>query len=533
MYLQIKPVHYDFLNCIEDNIVSVIQWMKADFEIMFSESWNFNIEIKDLSLSIGDIINSGVTIKDELTLLEKYRGIRTTINNNKSTKDLFESIKYELSINMPTLVLIDEFLLPWSNKFQSIHNQAHCCIVTGIDNDKRIILTDAWYRKENGAITLNNFYRGVNLNTYKFEKQSEVDNSLINWQEVLKFNVQRLLGGKNNVFEGIRFFANILESDLDIKKEIQGYEQIFQIPIIRKMLTICRNRKQFSIFLEYIYNLGNCCEMLKISECMAIASNMWNIVYAMTKKSMLSKYNKSLYLRIANKIREIADYEENLANNIIDLKMNETNVVECKSNNKTNQSKEISEANSCCEFCKQTPVNLSKYFNNKGFAQKDQNEFIADFSGAGEYFILDDYLSRDHNIMVGDMNFELPDFNYYDNISCLGQTIDVPKDNYNNIMILACTTWASFTEELTIHFLNEEIKNIKIEFTEWVSPPVFKEAIAWQGTGIRKNMNNNSCNVGVSIFAKSYLLDSGLAIDRIILPNCPNIHIFSITFSKQ
>ncbi|WP_102399040.1 hypothetical protein [Haloimpatiens massiliensis] len=191
---------------------------------------------------------------------------------------------------------------------------------------------------------------------------------------------------------------------------------------------------------------------------------------------------------------------------------------------------------------KYTFVELEEYFNNKGYGEvKKQNEMsdlsnqIAEFSDGHKFFVLDE-LEYKSELCIENMKFRIPGFkhNNFDNVVCLGQKIEIKENAYDCIMVLGSADLGDHFEDLIIEFTDGTIEKICIQMSNWCkNAPYFDEKIAW--TGKRAQVVNNETVVvpfDVHIFGKNYKINSDSYIKALILPDCPNMHIFSLTLGK-
>jgi hypothetical protein len=528
MSIKIEPINFDYMDCVLDNIISVVSWLERDYEFMFSRSWAFELETSGKNSKIGEMIKSGISLLDQLTLLENYHGIKIIRNIYNTVQDLLNSIRCELLKQLPTLVFLDEYWLPWSNKFQTTHYPGHGCLVTGIINNEKIIITDPWYKKQNVCLTLRDFKQSARIESVTFIIKDKINNESLKWKELLIGRCKELVDQTNNTFQKLRTFADIIENNLDIVNETKDCEHIYQIQLVSRTLVISRNRKQYSMFLHYLWEQYKAYELANIHKSMDYISYQWDIVCAMIKKAMFLSSIAEIKDRIANRVRGIANLEEKLANDVISMYEIGTNYENSKLVDL--HTPPISSIYSYKNRI-QKHVELTNYFNNKGFCNDNAELSTADFTGVGEFFLVDNSLLNHHTINAEEMSFLIPNFEscIYDNISCSEQIIEVPEGYYTGIAVLGCSTWGSFSTQITICNSKQELIKIPVKFTEWISPPVYEETIAWSGTGIRKKVNNEAWKAGVSLFAKSYMTNLKEPINKIILPDAPNFRIFALT----
>ena len=177
-------------------------------------------------------------------------------------------------------------------------------------------------------------------------------------------------------------------------------------------------------------------------------------------------------------------------------------------------------------------IDLSEYFNNIGFGVTDRKLINkADFTGTGQFFIPEKFPW--HKIYhVGNMSFKLAHIgeNNADNISCMGQNILISNGLFSKLFILGCCEYGFFEGTFKIIYSNGDTVDLYVYFSDWTFAPSNGEYIAWEGF---KSENQNFDYSGkVKIFAREYdILQNQQEISSIVLPDCPNMHIFAITLA--
>jgi hypothetical protein len=178
------------------------------------------------------------------------------------------------------------------------------------------------------------------------------------------------------------------------------------------------------------------------------------------------------------------------------------------------------------------PIIIDKHFNNIAFGKSISCDCGANFTGSGYYFL------SDNAPAAGDMKLENMKFKFplvgagsVDNISCDDQEIEVAPGFYNSIQLLGTAEYGDFTDHLTVEYENGDRKNVGIAFSEWWrSDPVYNEKIAWKGKIVEKREEKASViDRDHHIYAIERPIGNNGRITKIILPFCPNIHIFSIS----
>lgn len=174
-------------------------------------------------------------------------------------------------------------------------------------------------------------------------------------------------------------------------------------------------------------------------------------------------------------------------------------------------------------------LNIEKYMNNKGISSTLTSRG-ANLTGGGMSYFFESKLEESINNKFNFRNFRNDNLN--DNISCLGQTIVIPKGIYKKFALAGCAEWGNYRDKIKVNYQDGSSEEITIGFTDWVSPPVYDETILLEGKMMDNVKGENIINNSyiARIFSKTYNLDNKL-IDNIVLPDCPNIHIFAISLN--
>jgi len=177
-------------------------------------------------------------------------------------------------------------------------------------------------------------------------------------------------------------------------------------------------------------------------------------------------------------------------------------------------------------------LDLEIYFNNQAFGIKDS---LADFTGGGEFFLIEEGnpIARPFHLDRDRIPFLLAQKigRSKDNISCREQSIYLGKGEYNGIWLLACGEWGDVDTELLLQFEDGLIQEINLQLTDWAWSPKFNERIALSRPIYRREKIDFAPEIG-HVFAVYIPLDKKEALNKIILPSCPNLHIFSITLTR-
>lgn len=532
--LGIKPVHYDFLNCIEDAVISAIEWAGYRYELLFSEAWSFPFDLKDYNVSQ----NLGTSLKvnhefDENAgrNLEKYHGIKGVVSDGISLEKVIKTIRCELENNRPVMVSMDSFFCPWDWNYGK-HYSVHAFLVTGIGDNGELFCCDGFFRtcKTITKEELERGYLGWYV-TFSFAGNEKVD---VNWREILENAVHQLKEANPlNCFDSIRKYADVLENKNDIKKEIQGYEDdLFLVPLIYNLESIAYGRRKFAKLLNY-FEEGTGIQTLQVlsNNLIEIASLWANVRAMLLKTAFLDDLDEISLIKqkVVKRLRDIADKEESTANQLLELCQRSSTFLTQFSNRRSPIGSKVEIKNTAI-IKNVFMVDLSSHFNNKAFGESISSDCSANFTGTGAY-LLKENIPDTETWKNGAMEFKISGFRgSNDNISCNGQIVPIKGESHQSILILGTAEWGSFTDKLTIHFMNGQIEEVHLRFTEWIYKPLYGETDVWEGRGVEKiNGNVQLMRSKVHLFVQQYPIQISDKIDFLQLPDSPCIHIFAIT----
>lgn len=515
--LNINPIHYKGNNCIEDQFSSLAHWLGRDYLLAFKDCWNFEFNYKAAQAAnviLGDKISGGYNY-DKLL---RSCGLEIILEKVKNVQAELELIKRELNKGLPVVHLISAHNCPWDVRFNTPggdHREYHALLIVDIINNKTLKCTDGWYAKKSENLSMPYFIKGFTSYCYTFNilnysaNEINIKTALLNAANIIKLQISSL-----------RRFAVQIDKSLDIRLETASVNgDIANSSLFKGLTHILDGRIKFSVFLERFENNSF---VEKFSKEFYKCIIRWETIRGMfVKASFLDDISK-LKSNIALKIEEVADYEESLADyiiNNIDTDWDSfDNVGICSSYENKSDAAELSEI---------LFIDLNQFFNNNGIGSFPTDHDVKLIS-TGQYFVSQDL--PDKIIHIENMKFKFPEVHdeLKDNICCNGQYIEVMENNYSCIMLLGCSEWGHFIENFQIIYSDGDIESLQVGFSDWGSPlPVFDEKIVWEGKVASKD--NFDSNLRCRLFGKSYKLNKNKKAISIKLPYCLDMHIFSIS----
>lgn len=517
-------VKYDnTFNCLENLIVSVAKWLGYNYEMFFLDCWEFNYSKND---KIGNAIKLNEMCGYDY--LEIYHGLKMEyyeIGNLADKMSCLNSIKEQISKKIPVIVGMNPYWCPWFiEKYQKI-NSRHACLILGMDKENNLDLVDIQYANNGYTLSYNDFIYGSLY--YIIFKPLNKSNVNINIRDIINNHI--LNKDFVGMFLQLKSFLDDI-NNLDFDKEIEGYENNpTGAPIFKNIYKISQSRRKFSASLMYLNKyLPNDSNLLNIlSDKMKCVGEQWLSIFGMLCKAYYSINRRDkIKERIVEKITDVIKEEERIFHQLVHL--DEYNLHITPPFNKE-LSIEINE-----NITDYAYINIEKYFNSQGFSGKDINKTTAEISNGGR-FLLSEGIKNDTWI-IDDMKFALCNIReeFNDNISCFGECIILNSiDKYKYIMFLGYSEFGNHYDKVELIFRDNTKELIPIEFTSWLVKPVFNEKVIFKGHGaIKMGSDVKMLPNDVYLFAKKYPINYQGVIERIILPKCPNIHLFALTLAK-
>lgn len=514
--LDIKPISDPILNCVDNALISVVSWYGRRYEMIYSDTWSFDFIDAVDNETIGSRLFSGN--RTTIDFIKDYCNVNAIQHSMNDINDFFNIIISELNNNKPVLMRAGS------------KNYPRALLVVGFNEKEKGIYylepaistdTEPFYFDTDKFNTIREQYLTFNVEDYKgFNIDSE---GFMNHLENTALNLLN-----SDMFNKIKKFSGALKNIDLIVKEFKQSDDANDMRLVEEPHVIGIGRKKFAYFIEHFSNKFNTPGLLQISNSLTEVGDKWEIVRALLTKMLFITNKQDVADIIVNKVSSLAEEEEKIASELLDLcikgnlKANKININKNMSN--CNDTKNLSINNYYY-------VDLSTIFNNKGFGSIDE---AADFDN-NNYFFLRNGLPDDSRIDIDKISFKVKNcINEMDNVFCLNQTVTVQKRTYSSIMLLGCTENGNYTGELEIIYDDNSTQIIPVRFTDWWSSfPIYNEKIAWSGNCARlKDGEFSAMPNNVSLFAQIFKVDNNKKICKIKLPESPNIHIFAITLGS-
>ncbi|MDR2888782.1 MAG: hypothetical protein LBV33_02955 [Lachnospiraceae bacterium] len=521
---------FDFM-CDEYSNALVASWLGQDYDMMFAESLLVNWDDEE------DFLLERV-IDDDWNMyecLERYHGIKvgdqTGISRLKSTGGIIAFIRQEIARNYPVWICFNmKEVACFSEVDRRWESGMNVAIIVGIDGERADQEQFVYFR----PIHFHDKYTQI-LSMSLEEAQASIV-SVRKYEHTTVFmshkptnlDLGNFLRKVAEQFED-RKIHNKLERFTNHFIKAVDYESIFHrveqrglkhLPLIYNLSVLYRSRVLFSFCLSYLAVLKGSSVVQDFADEMAVNGGRFYTIRGMILKIF---FYKELSIndneRIIGYLNKVIAAEKDLMER---LKRFE------------GQGKPSLINPICNSMGEEEPIyhaELTPYFNNKALSDVLSKDSSANFDGIGGYFLGEQY-PYGKMIISGRMSFLIADKeSANDNISCREQAIAVKPGNYGSLMILASSCHGSFKDYLTLVYENQESEQLlMVSSSFWYPKAHFSEATAWQGRyAMLINDDYYIEQRKLSIYAKEYPLDRSGKLVEIILPDCPDIHVFALS----
>lgn len=524
--ISIKPIQEIDCDCSEHSIITILSWLGYDYRMIFSKHWNFIFTPESSKNNIvGDqIFNKNIDLEDYVADLFGISFKKIICKKNEA----ISIIKEELNKSMPLIAGIDPFWYPLDNNYQVRHSN-HIIIITGIDIEKQELLCiDPYLTKEEVTYSIENFEKSMYFlaRVDKEHRVKEVNNS-----KFISDSIRSIVNENEvNFFDSMRGFADYIETDMDIEAEIPDIHNMDYAPIIQTLNRVALSRTIFSKYLAYVAD-----NSIQSGSIEALAADVqkarekWRVVRTYIAKARVVDEHQLFLKKVSKKVREIADFEENILEELKNiLLMNIDMTMDLGDFSSNSDEKGILPDDT--ESSQTIFVDISNYLNNQGMDKVYNEKSKANIDYAGLYFLVEE--DFDKNLWnVDGCVYKLQPINEEknDNISCEGQKISVEENRYSNIMLLTCSLWNEFDEEVIFEYQDGSIEK-KVLFFPNHSVPKEELSIAWKGKSVKRSKGNTFIHRKVPhIYSITNTLSTEKVLKSIILPDNPNIRIFAIS----
>lgn len=468
-------------SCLDDVLCTLAHAMNRDYKMFYAERWTFEEANAHKKPRKANNV-SEKEYYEKILLLQGFSIQALDIKQFwRDRHKLIDQYKY-------LIALIDGYELPWDAYYQNNHN-AHAIIIKEISINKNILICcDPWHELESVNLEIKHFKKGIHK--LYIPVVAEIENP--KERKLIQFS-QYINGLNTNIFEKMCEMADDLSVESDFDK------------LFKRINKVVWDRWTFGIYLKSMKDIN--VEIYQYGVEMQNMSNIWNNIKLSLIKCGILCDSKNVRLSslldyVKHAIYDIAEREKLLYIQIINKEKISNKKIRKPINKKVNRELQN--------------ISIQHLYNNSGISKEGTIGKYKDFTGTGEYFVIDKNYEDVLNVSE----------KVNDNIICNGQEININRSYVNNLIILGCCEWGNYSDYLTIYDKENNPKEIPISLPDWSEGPQSGEEIYISGYVYKKednqvNKQNKAYIYMVEISISSY-------IKKIILPKCSNMHILAI-----
>lgn len=316
LILDIKPYHEKTYSCFEDVVATIAIWWNREYILKFIESWGFSYMLSPEKLECRIRPKVG----NAYWALEEYHGISITELIPRTFDEQIHVINEEIKSNNPVSIYINSFWCPWNPAFQK-YCIPHFCIVIGINQEeKQLICLDPFLTDKIKYLPYECLKEGNGkFMIFRLTNKKEINR---NWNSIAIHVAKYALGINNNfnIFYAMREFAKEIESTFDITTEIKSFESdLEQVPLFTILSHVVWARMNLSKTIKHLATSCKVDKLLSISDGIEQAANQWSVVRGLFIKAHITGKQNIINKCISERIKSVADYEEELAYNLLNL----------------------------------------------------------------------------------------------------------------------------------------------------------------------------------------------------------------------
>lgn len=522
--IQVK-MGYD---CFDSALVSVLEWLKKPYQLLFIDEWDFSFDEKRIAQFQKNAMLETIEDHHNWELLKEYHGVAFLYYEANSNKmELVDQSYRELLKKIPVLASLDLYWCEWYAGYYLTIHYPHEVIITCITKT-HVIVKDNQFAQNGIKMKLSDFTKALNgIGFFDFQEPQEVDEL---WKTTLKEKMTYLVS-KNKLNE-ISLFGAFLCNFENLKKQITEYDgPIFNVPIIIEISSYSMKRKQFAQCLTYLGEKQVAEKgLLNFAEEMVEIASLWSSVLGMVCKVLfLPEEKKQLVLsRIKEKIESLCIKEQELASELLSF----IDGSSLKDREKVKHEMEIES----CKGIDYEPLEISNLYNSNGISEYVEYDSPSEFTSDRRYIVIDPEEMNGLKIKK-EIPFITPYINRdtNDHISCFGEEIDIAPDFYCSIYFVCCADMGEQVEEIIVRYEDDFTEKVQINVPAWIGTPNLDKLIYANCFGVTRNDELKQAN-RYPFPGYLYIIDVSInsykKLKTVILPICPNVHIFAITVAK-
>lgn len=540
MLLNVKMLHDNNRNCFQDIVATMAFYLNRRYELIFLNSlyFSFDKHVFDCTSSLGKALSNIQNIESNQAemskLLADHHGMQTDVYAGIEFNEAAQLIKENIyKFKIPVVLSMDCFWVPHNPNYQDIHSW-HPIIINGFCEDfQSFYFTDPYFGKKDMILPKDHIMEGFLKKAIVYKKTKEQYHNM-DWKCYITKSINKLYSKSNTLdaFQQMELFADCIENSNTFKNEAEesDVKHFWLIPLFTNLRDIAFGRKLYANFLAFISEIADNELLSYYALKVKSLGEEWDVIRGIVTKGLISSNDEIIKRKIPNLIRKLANKELQIANELCEL-CSGNNTLSGVNYNKDGNKNDIPSFNS---IKKVECIDIYGHCNNNAIYSSISKDSIADLTGTGIYMLADSFTDGE-SIEVDKLKYKLCEIDdkKNDNLTCMNQTIEVDKMDFNCISLLGGSAYGSSADIMNVYYEDGTNEEIKIGFTEFVFEPEFGEIIAKKVKAAEKFDDKAiDYHTTLNLFAKVYRLNKGTNIKSLKLPFVPNMHIFAITLAK-
>jgi hypothetical protein len=479
--------------CFQDVTATVLNYYGLDFSFPLLKCLNLGYK-RGRSGKIGESLSAGYNILD----IYKEYGLTIKKERIEDIRKFAEYIRSEIDEGTPIITHFDAYYLKWDPVFRKIHN-GHMVIVNGYDEEKdEVIVCDPHFNKTDERLSVTElerasrfYFKIVGFNAYKRK----------GYREEIAAHLSALKEG--GYYRKLKAFCSDLADVFDPQTEFKDQNNAYFFnasPLYLTLVELIKARMLFLVFAEEAHKwAGVYADTLAAAK---TAADTWILLYNVMIKNYHSRYKDGWRERLKGASDKVCLAENRLSAAFM--------------------ADEGKSAGFSARVCESTQglifesVDIRRHFNNKGFATELNPSVKPDITGNGEYVYADENLAEYGVDFTGEL----------DNVSCAGQEIELSGGFVCGVRFFILAEWGNFCGGFRFvdaagNSLSAEIMFHDLQFKE-------KTAARVGSTYYARQIEDEKFRDDAYANAATVLFDKKIPLKKIVLPDCPNLHLLSL-----
>ncbi len=309
----IREEHY---NCLESVLVSLMATWEQEYILMFAQNWGFSFlppENKSSKI-LGSRIGGGEYKVWEC--LSEFYGITPLFHKEEDTLQQLDILRKELSQGMPVLLCLDAYYAPWKDVCGKFHFEHYSLAIE--KDDDFVYCIDPFVNSLANPLPMKNFSQG-NAKCITISRSEDYSTN-VDWKKLLQDAAKTILKEDENIngIQGMRAFADVVESSFDLRKEMEGFEEMIWVsPLILRISDIGSRRLHFASVMKYLEQNYNTQDLSHFTSQIEKAGWGWRRIRRILASACESQNPEQFTGELANEIKRLALLEEKVAQELL------------------------------------------------------------------------------------------------------------------------------------------------------------------------------------------------------------------------